>query len=1001
MKADLIARLSGDDKLTPVLQNVKKQLQDTGVAANKLDDIKAAFEKTVKAPAQLGRKIRDIKKMLEQMAVAGLDATEEGKAMWQTLSKTAQEYQKTLDKVNQATKKEVEVMTEEKDASEELKDKIATLRKEMELLALAGGQKSPMFDQMAEQVAELERQQQRASDAVNNSISSKKGFDLKGMGQEMADKLGVGKAFGAITTAANPATLAITATAGVMIAAGKAAGEFETHLDSLQALTGVTDETMKGLSDTTLQMSKKFGIGAGEIADSMGLIGSQAPELLKDTDALASVTDAAMTLAKAGSISAEAAGKAITTVTNQMGVSASEAMNIANTLEAAEQQGAASVEYLNTAIEKSGTQAKAAGMSYVDLAAMIETVAPKFSSADVAGSQLNSTLLKLSMGADEFNPAVVGMSQALQNLSDAQLTNEQLSKMVGESNIVMVKAMIEGKGAFDDFAVSLNGTNAAVDAWQMKTDNMAGKIDKLKTTWDAFLIVLGQSGLIQGIADNIMLVMEALGEVINIITDVIDTFDLFGESGVDNTTILRAQLDILIGIIKGVGEVLKVIIAIAAKVFNSLVNTVKGAADWIGDRWNQLKKQLGDVAFARFVINAFDSIMSKVGSVIKKIKEWWNNLRKSLGLSVEATADINTKTGGDAPIQSYEGDGGGGSSAPSLGGGTGGKGKGKGKTTTPKVEKVKVEPEEGSIKALQDKVAELNKELSETNVTDERLKEINAEKSELGEQIKQLQIRNGLIKETPKAEVNPLDEKRKQYNQANQAIGQTKTDFKIGLINKEEATKAIADANAVIQSLGLEPLELHINDDGTITNSLEELQAYQEQMNQTAALIGNVGNAFGSLGDAIGGTGGKVMEFAGQTLNAAAQIIPQVLSIIGAKQAEAMASGTASAASLPFPANLAAMASIVATVISLFASIPKTFADGGIVSGSSYHGDSVLARVNSGEMILNPAQQSALFRSLQSGGVGGGMKGNVTFTISGSNLKGTLNNYDAKQKKIR
>ncbi|MBD5113129.1 MAG: phage tail tape measure protein [Ruminococcaceae bacterium] len=871
----------------------------------------------------------------------------------------------------------------------------------------------------------------------------------------MADKLGVGKAFGAITAAANPATLAITATAGVMIAAGKAAGDFEVHLDALQALTGVTDETMKGLSDTTLQMSKKFGLGAGEIADSMGLIGSQAPELLKDTDALATVTDAAMTLAKAGSISAEAAGKAITTVTNQLGVSASEAMNIANTLEAAEQQGAASVEYLNKAIEKSGTQAKAAGMSYVDLAAMIETVAPKFSSADVAGSQLNSTLLKLSMGADEFNPAVVGMSQALQNLSDAQLTNEQLSKMVGEANITMVKAMIEGKTAFDDFSVSLSGTSAAVDAWMMKTDNMAGKIDKLKATWDAFLITLGQSGLIQGIADNIMLVMEALGEVINIITDVIDTFDLFGESGVDNTTILRAQLDILIGIIKGVGEVLKVIIAIAAKVFNSLVNTVKGAADWIGDRWNQLKKQLGDVAFVKFVINAFNRIMEKVGSVINKIKEWWANLKKSLGLSVEATAKVDTKTGGDATIQSYEGDGGGGSSAPSLGGGTGTKGKRKGKTTTPKVEKVKVEPEEGSIKALQDKVAALNKELTETNVSDERLqqinaekaaleeqikalqtrnglsnkkpdvdegsikalqdrvselnkelnetsvsddrlKEINAEKSALEEQIKQLQIRNGLAKETPE-----VDKKRDQYNKANQTIGQVKADFKVGLISKEEATKAIADANAVIQSLGMEPLELHINDDGTITNSLEELQAYQEQMNQTAALIGNVGNAFGSLGDAIGGTGGKVMDFAGQTLNAAAQIIPQVLSIIGAKQAEAMASGTASAAALPFPANLAAMASIMATVVSLFAAIPKTFADGGIVSGSSYHGDSVLARVNSGEMILNKAQQSALYHSLKSGGVSGGMSGNVNFVIEGSKLKGCLSNYDAKQKKIR
>lgn len=941
-KSDLIARLSGDDKLSPVLQNVRKQLQDTGVASNKLDVIQKKFAKISESSAPLNRKIRDIKKAMEEMTVSGQTATKEGEAMFKRLAAEAKKYKDQLDDIDKAVK--------------------------------TGG---------------------------------KGGFDFKGMGQEMANKLGVGEAFGAITAAANPATLAITATAGVMVAAGKAAGEFEVHLDALQALTGVTDDQMQAMSNSTLDMSKKFGIGAGDIADAMGLIGSQAPELLKNTDALASVTDAAMTLSKAGSISAEAAGKAITTVTNQMGVSASEAMNIANTLEAAEQQGSASVEYLNTAIEKSGTQAKAAGMDYAQLIAMIESVAPKFSSADVAGSQLNSTLLKLSMGADEFNPAVVGMSTALDNLANAQLSNEQLSKMVGESNIVMVKSMIEAKDSFASFDESLRGTNAAVDAWQMKTDNMAGKIDKLKAVWDAFLITLGQSGLIQGIADNIMMVMEALGEVINVISEVIDAFDGFAGEGVENINLLEVQLDFLVNVIRGIGEVLQVVVKFASKVFQEIKDACFNAANWMGQKWTELKNVLGDNAFARFVINAFNSIMEKVGKVINKIKEWWNSLKKSLGLEVSASANVNTNVGGNAPAQSP-------TIENTMSGGTGGsvstggsKGKGKGRTTTPKtpkVEKVKVEPEEGSIKSLQDKVSALNKELSETNVTDERLQQINAEKAALEEQIKQLQLRNGLIKETPKPEkvVNPLDEKRKSYNDANSKIGQVKADFKVGLISKEEAERAIAEANAVIEGLGLEPLELHINDDGTITNSLEELQAYQDKMNETASQIGGIGNAFGTLGEAVGGTGGKMMEFAGQTLNAAAQIIPQIVSLIGAKQAEAMASGTASAAALPFPANIAAMASIIATVVSLFASIPKAFADGGIVSGNSFHGDTMLARVNSGEMILNKQQQAALYHSLKSGGVGGsGMGGNVTFTIEGSKLKGCLNNYELKQKKIR
>lgn len=962
-KADLIARLSGDDKLSPVLQNVRKQLQDTGVASNKLDDIQKKFGKIADSSAPLNRKIRDIKKAMEEMAVAGLDATEEGQAMWKKLADEAKKYDETLKRIANDTKS--------MPAAPEAK----------------GG-----------------------------------GFDLKGSLSGLADQAGLGgatKALGGLAAMANPATIAVAAVGGTMIAAGKKAADFEVHLDALQALTGVTDDQMQAMSNTTLDMSKKFGINAGEIADSMGLIGSQAPELLKNTDALASVTDAAMTLSRAGSISAEAAGKAITTVTNQMGVSASEAMSIANTLEAAEQQGSASVEYLNTAIEKSGTQAKAAGMDYAQLIAMIESVAPKFSSADVAGSQLNSTLLKLSMGADEFNPAVVGMSTALDNLANAQLSNEQLSKMVGESNIVMVKSMIEARDSFNGFNESLRGTNAAVDAWQMKTDNMAGKIDKLKAVWDAFLITLGQSGLIQGIADNIMMVMEALGEVINVISEVIDAFDDFGGEGVEAINPLEVQLDFLVSVIRGVGEVLQVVVKIASKVFQEIKDACFNAANWMGEKWTELKNVLGDNAFARFVINAFNSIMEKVGKVINKIKEWWNNLKKSLGLEVSASANINTNVGGNAPAQSptIENTMSGGTGGSVGTGGSGSRGKGKGKSTTPKtpkVEKVKIEPEEGSIKALQDKLSELNKELSETVVSDERLKEINAEKAALEEQIKQLQLRNGLIKETPKVEkvVNPLDEKRDKYNKANQSIGQVKADFKVGLISKEEAERAIADADAVIEGLGLQPLELHINDDGTIQSTEEQITTLQEKLQGMSGEIDGYVNQFTKLASVLGDENASAAEKGAAGLATIGTALNQIgadgpIAKIGAITAAigqvvlGFATASAQAASLGPFGWLAFVGAGLGTVAAVITQL-KGFADGGIVQGNSFHGDTMLARVNSGEMILNKQQQAALYHSLKSGGVGGGgMAGNVTFTIEGSKLKGCLNNYESKTKKIR
>lgn len=84
-----------------------------------------------------------------------------------------------------------------------------------------------------------------------------------------------------------------------------------------------------------------------------------------------------------------------------------------------------------------------------------------------------------------------------------------------------------------------------------------------------------------------------------------------------------------------------------------------------------------------------------------------------------------------------------------------------------------------------------------------------------------------------------------------------------------------------------------------------------------------------------------------------------------AKSGEALANATASGAKLPFPANLAAIAAGVAAVVSVIAMIGG-FANGGIVGGASPSGDRLLARVNSGEMILNMKQQRNLFQLLNS-----------------------------------
>lgn len=80
---------------------------------------------------------------------------------------------------------------------------------------------------------------------------------------------------------------------------------------------------------------------------------------------------------------------------------------------------------------------------------------------------------------------------------------------------------------------------------------------------------------------------------------------------------------------------------------------------------------------------------------------------------------------------------------------------------------------------------------------------------------------------------------------------------------------------------------------------------------------------------------------------------------------------------------LAIQAATKATTMSMMA-----FAEGGIVGGSSYSGDRILARVNSGEMILNDKQQRHLFELLDSDAMpkAGGTNVTVQGVIRGTDL---------------
>ena len=155
----------------------------------------------------------------------------------------------------------------------------------------------------------------------------------------------------------------------------------------------------------------------------------------------------------------------------------------------------------------------------------------------------------------------------------------------------------------------------------------------------------------------------------------------------------------------------------------------------------------------------------------------------------------------------------------------------------------------------------------------------------------------------------------------------------------------------------------------------------------TADKVSGIGQSFQALGNVLANFDGAAAK-AGAVLAAVGQIV------LGFAQASVMAAKLGPIGWIAWlGAGLAAVATTIATI--------KGFADGGIIEGSSYHGDRIVARLNAGEMVLNRKQQANLFRALDNGISSNAGGGKVEFEIKGSTLKGVLKNYDNKMNKVR
>ena len=318
--------------------------------------------------------------------------------------------------------------------------------------------------------------------------------------------------------------------------------------------------------------------------------------------------------------------------------------------------------------------------------------------------------------------------------------------------------------------------------------------------------------------------------------------------------------------------------------------------------------------------------------------------------------------------------------------GTGGRG-GSGGTThhTPSVTNQKDDPLKGSIDWYTKAIDEKKKQLSAT-ANEATAKSLNSEIEALQRDLYFLKVRIGV-------EVPPPIEVKKDIKPMVEQIQESFDDMQKYL--KEHPLQVQADPKRLKQlTQKLEDLD-KIKGLGNI--DLGNFESVKKSMTDIQGIANPTAKGFAAAGTACQALGGAMQQLGSDSAAAKAGL---VMAAIG-QLALSLATAMSDAAKQSWITWLAFGISGTAQLVSMVAMISQ-FATGGIVGGNSKSGDRVLARVNSGEMILNAAQQAQLFAiangrmqptvntdaltGLMVGGAGGTKAGSVVGKIRGRDI---------------
>lgn len=352
---------------------------------------------------------------------------------------------------------------------------------------------------------------------IERSILVTLGADIKAFQSKMQQASRVLKKTGAkMQSLGSKLSVGLTAPIAAFTASVvKTAGDFQTSMNKVAAISGATGKDLQALSNIAKEMGSTTQFSAKEAADGLVFL-SQAGFSVKDQiKALPGV----LNLAAAASMDLASAADIASNILSGYGKSAEELAGINDILVKTTSSANVNVEQLGESFKEAGPIASNLGISFEETAAALGVLGNAGIQGSKAGTVLKNVLAniaaptekmqktmdKLGLSLDASSVKTLGFSGILKQLEDAGASTADIMTLFGkEAGPGVLAALQQGSKGLVDLRTKLEGAGGAAEkAAGQQMQGFNGAIKSLQSAFEGLQIAIAETGILELITDII------------------------------------------------------------------------------------------------------------------------------------------------------------------------------------------------------------------------------------------------------------------------------------------------------------------------------------------------------------------------------------------------------------------------------------------------------------------------------------------------------------------